>query len=93
MISKEEDTESDIMARALLIAQSTMERQKQRLDLARKIGVLVLSFEGNPFEYEEFSKILDEKLTNDFDRTAFKLEVLAENDPRRPKKRGRKKAE
>lgn len=33
MISKEEDTEADIMARALLIAQSTMERQKQRLDM------------------------------------------------------------
>ena len=33
MISKEEDTEADIMARALLIAQSTMERQKQRLEL------------------------------------------------------------
>ena len=33
MISKEEDTEADIMARALIIAQSTMERQKQRLDM------------------------------------------------------------
>lgn len=33
IISKEEDTEADIMARALLIAQSTMERQKQRLDM------------------------------------------------------------
>ena len=33
MISKEEDTEADIMARALLIAQDTMLRQKQRLDM------------------------------------------------------------
>ena len=33
IVVENEDTEADIMARALLIAQSTMERQKQRLEL------------------------------------------------------------
>ena len=33
IVVENEDTEADIMARALLIAQSTMERQKQRIEL------------------------------------------------------------
>lgn len=68
-----------------------METEKQRQDLCRKVGILVVSeFEGKPFEYDSFKALLDEHLIADFDREFFGLMPLAENDPRRPKRRGRK---
>lgn len=70
-----------------------VKNQKQKTELARKVGLLVLSFDGKSFDYAELEKMFDEKLTSDFDRSFFGLKELAENDSRKPKKRGRKKAE
>ena len=69
-----------------------METEKQRLNLARKVGLLVVSeFQGQPFEYKTLEALFDKHFTDDFDREFFKLNPLPANDPRKPKKRGRKK--
>ena len=66
--------------------------EKQQIDLARKVGVIVVSeFQGKAFKYEALEKILDEKLVDDFERDFFSLSPLPADDSRRPKKRGRKK--
>lgn len=71
-----------------------LETEKQRIELARKIGLLIVSeFEGKPFEYNALQRMLDEHLITNFDREFFGLRPLPEDDPRRPKKRGRKKKE
>ena len=68
--------------------------EKQRLDLSRRVGLMVVNeFEGKRFEYDTLQSLLEEHLTTDFDREFFGLKALAADDPRRPKKRGRKKKE
>ncbi|MDR2788230.1 MAG: hypothetical protein LBD06_07700 [Candidatus Accumulibacter sp.] len=70
-----------------------LESEKQQLDLSRKVGLLVVKeFQGKPFDYHELKTLLDGNLIFDFDRKFFGLAELDGNDPRRPKKRGRKKA-
>jgi len=65
--------------------------EQQRLDLSRKVGLLVVNeFQGKPFTYDAFQALLSENLIADFDREFFGLNALAADDPRRPKKRGRK---
>jgi len=65
---------------------------KQRNDLARRVGMIIMSkYEGNYFEYEDFRNTLAEQLTADFDREFFGFDILPIDDPRRPKKRGRKR--
>ena len=69
-----------------------MKAEKQREALARKIGKFFLKeIEGDPTKYSDLQDALDEILNDDFDRSFFKLPLLAEGDPRRPKQRGRKK--
>ena len=70
------------------------EEKKLLQDLARKVGVIVVSeFQGKAFEYQALEKILEENLISDSERQFFNLQPLAEDDPKRPKKRGRKKRE
>ena len=69
-----------------------MEAEKDRQDLAKKVGIMILSeFEGKAFEYIDLQALFDKHLISDFDRQFFNLSPLTEDDPRRPKKRGRKK--
>lgn len=71
-----------------------MEAEKDRQDLARKVGIMILTeFEGKAFEYAELQALFDKHLISDFDRQFFGLSPLTEEDPRRPKKRGRRKKE
>lgn len=71
-----------------------LETEKQRLELARKVGLIVVNeFQGKRFEYTDLDTLLEKHLVLDFDRQFFDLNVLPENDPRRPKRRGRKKRE
>lgn len=64
---------------------------KQLNELARKVGVIIIKkYEGKPFEHKDLQGALDEALTADEDRTFFGFKPLAADDPRRPKKRGRK---
>ena len=71
-----------------------LQTEKQRIELARKVGLLVVSeFEGKPFEYSTLERMLDEHLLTNYDREFFGLKALPEDDPRKPKKRGRKKKE
>lgn len=70
----------------------TLEADKQKNNLAFKLGLLLMEeYQGKDFEYDDFKKILDEKLTSDFEREFFGFQPLSTDDPRRPKKRGRKK--
>lgn len=70
----------------------TLEAERQRKNLALKVGLLLLDeYEGKPFEYADFQQLMDSKLTTDFEREAFQLDPLPSGDPRKPKKRGRKK--
>lgn len=65
--------------------------EKQQFDLARKVGLLVVNeFKGKHFTYTDFEELLDKHLVSDFDRGFFGLTILAADDERRPKKRGRK---
>jgi hypothetical protein len=69
-----------------------LQSEKQQLDLARKVGLLVVGeFQGKKFEYSELKNLLDEHLISDYERKFFDLSELAADDPRRPKKRGRRK--
>jgi hypothetical protein len=69
-----------------------LQNGKQRLDLARKVGMLVIEgFKGKKFEYGELEALLETHLTDDFERKFFGFAALAADDSRRPKKRGRKK--
>ena len=71
-----------------------MESEKQRAELARKVGMFVLKdYEKNPHEYTNIINTLSEILISDFDRQFFGLEPLAEDDPKRPRRRGRRKKE
>ena len=71
-----------------------LETEKQKLNLARKVGILIISeFEGKPFEYKALESLFDKNFTDDFDREFFKLKPLPSDDPRKPKRRGRKKQE
>jgi len=70
-----------------------LETELQRQNLARKVGMIVVSvFKGQPFEYKDLEVLLDKHFIDDFDREFFKLEPLSAHDPRRSKRRGRKKA-
>lgn len=69
-----------------------MEAEKDRQELARKVGLIILSeFKGKAFDYETLLKVFDRLLVKDYDRQFFGLTPLAEDDPKRPKKRGRRK--
>lgn len=69
-----------------------LEADKLLLDLAKRIGIIVLNeFQGKQFMYSSFENILEEKLILDFDRQFFGLRPLPLNDPRRPKRRGGRK--
>jgi hypothetical protein len=99
------DFDLDIEAKSLKLAEQIrklqeekklldekLETEKQRLDLARKVGMLIVNeFEGKPFEYDEFKALVDNHFTDDFERTFFGLAPLSADDPRRPKRRGRRK--
>ncbi len=62
--------------------------------LARKVGLLIVKkFEGKPFQYEDLRDTLNEVLIADTERTFFDLAILPADDPRRPKRRGRKPRE
>ena len=68
-----------------------MKAEKDRTELARRLGMLILSeYEGKPFEYTTLQAKLEEVLRTDFDRGFFGFPPLAADDPRRPKPRGRK---
>ena len=54
--------------------------------------LVVKEFQGKEFKYNELKALLDANLIADFDRKFFNIQALAADDPRRPKKRGRKKA-
>ena len=70
-----------------------LEQEKQHIELARRVGLLILNeFKGKSFTYSDFETIIEENLISDYDRDFFGIKPLAENDPRRPKRRGRKKA-
>ena len=72
--------------------EENLQSEKRRIDLARKVGMLIIKkFQGKEFEYSEFKALLDTHLTDDFEREFFGFTVLAVDDSRRPKKRGRKK--
>lgn len=71
-----------------------LETEKQRLNLSRKVGIILMTeFEGKPFEYKAFESLLDKNLIDDFERGFFNLKPLQVGDPRKPKQRGRKKKE
>jgi hypothetical protein len=72
----------------------TLEAEKQRIDLARKVGILVIAeFKGKPFEYKDLEALFDKNFIDDFSREFFNLPILQANDPRKPKRRGRRKKE
>jgi hypothetical protein len=71
-----------------------LETEKHRLNLARKVGILVMTeFQGKPFEYKELEVLFEKNFINDFERQFFNLAPLSTDDPRKPKRRGRKKKE
>lgn len=78
MISKEEDTEADIMARALLIAQSTMERQKQRLELLQNENELQKKeLKSSSHKVEYFDNVLQSTSVYIADQIAKELGITA----------------
>ena len=78
MISKEEDTEADIMARALLIAQSTMERQKQRLELLQNENELQKKeLKASSHQVEYFDNVLQSTSVYVADQIAKELGITA----------------
>ena len=78
MISKEEDTEADIMARALLIAQSTMERQKQRLELLQNENELQKKeLKASSHKVEYFDNVLQSTSVYIADQIAKELGITA----------------
>ena len=78
MISKEEDTEADIMARALLIAQSTMERQKQRLELLQNENELQKKeLKASSHKVEYFDNVLQSTSVYIADQIAKELGMTA----------------
>ena len=78
MISKEEDTEADIMARALLIAQSTMERQKQRLELLQNENELQKKeLKASSHKVEYFDNVLQSSSVYVADQIAKELGITA----------------
>ena len=78
MISKEEDTEADIMARALLIAQSTMERQKQRLELLKNENELQKKeLKASSHKVEYFDNVLQSNSVYVADQIAKELGITA----------------
>ena len=78
MISKEEDTEADIMARALLIAQSTMERQKQRIELLQSENELQKKeLKASSHKVEYFDSVLQSSSVYVADQIAKELGITA----------------
>lgn len=78
MISKEDDTEADIMARALLIAQSTMERQKQRLELLQNENELQKKeLKASSHKVEYFDNVLQSTSVYVADQIAKELGITA----------------
>ena len=78
MISKEEDTEADIMARALLIAQSTMERQNQRLELLQNENELQKKeLKASSHKVEYFDNVLQSTSVYIADQIAKELGITA----------------
>ena len=96
--------ELDIEARAKKIDEKIRQLQEEKKqlaekvkaekafkDLGRKVGMLVLKeFEGKSFEYSQLLEKLESVLKSDYDRAFFALAILTEDDPRRPKPRGRR---
>ncbi|MDR1397691.1 MAG: hypothetical protein LBJ14_08170 [Desulfarculales bacterium] len=69
-----------------------LKTEKQQLDLARRVGVLILQeFQGKSFEYQELLAVFDKNLVLDFDREFFSLKPLPADNKNKPKTRGRKK--
>ena len=78
MFSKEDDTEADIMARALLIAQSTMERQKQRLELLQNENELQKKeLKASSHKVEYFDNVLQSTSVYVADQIAKELGITA----------------
>jgi hypothetical protein len=50
-----------------------------------------MEFQGKLFEYKALETVLDKNFIDDFDRQFFSLKPLLADDPRKPKRRGRKK--
>lgn len=78
MISIVDDTEADIMARALLIAQSTMERQKQRLELLQNENELQKKeLKASSHKVEYFDNVLQSTSVYVADQIAKELGITA----------------
>lgn len=78
MISIVDDTEADIMARALLIAQSTMERQKQRLELLQNENELQKKeLKASSHKVEYFDNVLQSTSVYIADQIAKELGITA----------------
>ncbi|MCL2028997.1 MAG: hypothetical protein FWG97_01035 [Deltaproteobacteria bacterium] len=72
----------------------SLESEKLRVNLARKVGIVIMSeFKGKPFEYKELEALFDNNFMDDFDREFFGLKPLSVDDPRKPKRRGRRRKE
>ncbi|MDL2268616.1 hypothetical protein LJC41_01370 [Desulfosarcina sp. OttesenSCG-928-G17] len=70
-----------------------IKEEEQKNNLAHKVGLIILDkYKGKNFKYDDFHKLLEQTLVNDFERNFFGFSPLAEDDPRRPKRRGRKKS-
>jgi hypothetical protein len=49
--------------------------------------------EGKSFEYKDLEELFEKNFINDFERQFFNLAPLSKDDPRKPKRRGRRKKE
>ena len=78
IVVENEDTEADIMARALLIAQSTMERQKQRLELLQNENELQKNeLKASSHKVEYFDNVLQSSSVYVADQIAKELGITA----------------
>lgn len=78
IVVENEDTEADIMARALLIAQSTMERQKQRLELLQNENELQKKeLKASSHKVEYFDNVLQSTSVYIADQIAKELGITA----------------
>ena len=78
IVVENEDTEADIMARALLIAQSTMERQKQRIELLQNENELhKKELKASSHKVEYFDNVLQSSSVYVADQIAKELGITA----------------
>ena len=78
IVVENEDTEADIMARALLIAQSTMERQKQRIELLQGENELhKKQLKESAHKVEYFDNVLQSSSVYVADQIAKELGITA----------------